>query len=167
MNRRASASCLARSAGSSICISEELPRSEIFNPWSATCCLVCAIRPGANSGLVGKSRFPSNPLSSIAAKPFVCANCRIFFHSHAGHPKVENASGNRSLLPQESRLINAVAAPAARNSLRVITIGHSPSLLLSALPDSVEDLSFPFSLCHPYNTLELVLGGTPWIDVNY
>src|SRR5215469_16494572 len=84
------------------------------------------MRSGANSGRDGRSRLPRSPRSSTAEYPFVCAKSRIFDNSHAGQPRVENASGKRSAARIRKRLITRLAAPAAKKSRRLIFIGSFP-----------------------------------------
>ena len=93
MKRRASANSLARFGGSSTYICAELLTQAICSLLSWISFLVCSIRSGANRGRAGRSSFPSIPRSSMAENPCCEANSRIFFHSHAGHPSVENARG--------------------------------------------------------------------------
>src|SRR5437879_5871812 len=49
-----------------------------------------------NAECEGKSRLPSSPRNSIAAKPCCSAKVRIFCKSQAGQPKVEKAIGRRA-----------------------------------------------------------------------
>ena len=95
MKPRASANSFARCAGSSTYICAELLTQAICSLRERISCLVCSMRSVANRGSAGKSRFPPSPRSSMAENPCWTAKSRIFFHSQAGQPSVENANGTR------------------------------------------------------------------------
>src|SRR5438876_11707092 len=79
------------------------------------------MRSAANAGCEGKSRLPSRPRNSTAAKPCCSAKVRIFCKSQAGQPKVENAIGRRAVSPAGTNA-TAIAAPVSffANSRRVV-----------------------------------------------
>src|SRR6266478_1003368 len=79
------------------------------------------MRSAANAECEGKSKLPSRPRNSTAAKPCCSANVRIFCKSQAGQPKVENAIGRRAVSPAGTNAA-AIAAPVSffANSRRVV-----------------------------------------------
>src|SRR6266550_1794088 len=79
------------------------------------------MRSAANAECEGKSKLPSRPRNSTAAKPCCSANVRIFCKPQAGQPRVENAIGRRAGSPAGANAA-AIAAPASffANSRRVV-----------------------------------------------
>src|SRR5947208_15159037 len=79
------------------------------------------MRSATNAGCEGKSRLPSSPRNSTAAKRCCSANVRIFCKSQAGQPRVENAIGKRAVSPAGANAA-AIAAPVSfiPNSRRVV-----------------------------------------------
>src|SRR5438552_6424196 len=79
------------------------------------------MRSAANAGCEGKSRLPSRPRNSTAAKPCCSAKFRIFCKSQAGQPRVENAIGKRAGSPAGAN-VAAITAPESffANSRRVV-----------------------------------------------
>src|SRR5881394_2897468 len=79
------------------------------------------MRSAANAGWEGKSRLPSRPRNSTAAKPCCSENVRIFCKSKAGQPRVENETCRRAFSPAGANAA-AIAAPVSffANSRRVV-----------------------------------------------
>src|SRR5258708_4604676 len=80
----------------------------------------CSMRPGLNSGHVGRSMLPIKPLNSTPVKPCCLAKSRILSQLHAGQPSVENEIGIffGAGMAKEPTLVVAVTAPTPARNLR-------------------------------------------------
>jgi hypothetical protein len=134
MNRRASPSSFARFSESATCKAAELLTHAIRSLLARISRLVCSMCSAAKIGCEGRSRLPSRPRSSMAAKPCCPAKSSIFFQSQRGQARVENASCNRGAFPARA-IMGANAASPCRNCRRLLIIASelSPLHLLHSI----------------------------------
>jgi len=88
----------------------ELLTQAMRRPWDVIARFVCAMFCAAKAECDGKSRLPSKPRNSTAAKPCCSAKPRILPRFQAGQPRVENEMGRREVFWRPKTVV-AIAAP--------------------------------------------------------